>query len=97
MRLDWSPPSAEVRERLQPAAATYLVLSVQDRGSGIPPDEMGLIFNRFGRASEHRGVEGSGLGLTIVMAIAEAHRGTVTLDSQVGVGSTFRLWVPAVM
>ena len=97
VRLDWSPPSAEVMERLRPAAPTYLVLSVQDRGSGVPADDLARIFDRFGRASEHRSVEGSGLGLPIVVAIAQAHRGTVTLDSRVGVGSTFRLWVPAVM
>lgn len=97
VRLDWSPPSVEVKEALRPAAPTYLVLSVQDRGSGIPADELDRVFDRFGRATEHHGVEGSGLGLPIVMAIAHAHRGTVTFDSRVDVGSTFRLWIPAVM
>jgi len=92
--LSWSPPSAEVRARVPRAAERYLVVSVQDTGAGLEPDQAERVFERFGRGDNASNVEGSGLGLAIVMAIAEAHQGTVTLDSQVGIGSTFRLWLP---
>lgn len=97
VRVDWAEPTAEVRERVQHPAARYLVLSVQDNGSGIAPEDLERVFARFGRSESHRGKEGSGLGLPIVLAIAEGHRGTVTVDSTVGIGSTFRVWIPAGM
>lgn len=60
-------------------------------------DEVERIFQRFGRSENHRSVDGSGLGLPIVVSIAQGHRGTVTLDSTPGLGSTFRVWIPAEM
>lgn len=83
-----------MRARVPRAAERYLVVSVQDTGAGLEPDQAERVFERFGRGDNASNVEGSGLGLAIVMAIAEAHQGTVTLDSQVGIGSTFRLWLP---
>lgn len=70
-------------------------LWVRDTGEGISPADQSRIFDRFTRAAHHkRRSEGAGLGLSIVKAIAEAHRGQVTLTSQVGVGSTFTLIIP---
>lgn len=92
--LSWSPATSEVRDRVGTPAEEYLVVSVQDTGVGIEPDQMERIFERFSRADNARHLDGSGLGLAIVMAIARAHQGTVTLDSQVGIGSTFRVWIP---
>ena len=66
---------------------------VADRGPGIPPAEHRRIFERFRRASSRR-TGGAGLGLAIVRAIAEAHRGRVEVESVPGVGSTFTLVVP---
>lgn len=97
VRLDWAQPTAEVLERVQTPARRYLVLTVRDNGVGIEPDEAERVFQRFGRSEHHRAVEGSGLGLPIVVMIAQAHRGTVTLDTTPGLGSTFRLWIPAEM
>ncbi|WP_109472818.1 sensor histidine kinase [Ornithinimicrobium cavernae] len=97
VRLDWAQPTAEVIDTLPSPARRYLVITVQDRGTGIAPREVERIFERFGRSEDHRMVDGSGLGLPIVAAIAQGHRGTVTVDSAVGVGSTFRLWIPAEM
>lgn len=70
-------------------------LWVRDTGSGIPPTEQARIFDRFRRGSRaYRTYRGSGLGLSIVRAIAEAHRGRVELDSGTGAGSTFTLVLP---
>lgn len=97
VRVDWARPTGEVIERVQTPASRYLVLTVRDTGAGIAPDEAERIFERFGRSEQHRAVDGSGLGLPIVVAIAHGHRGTVTLDSAPGLGSTFRVWIPAEM
>lgn len=72
----------------------WLQLWVRDGGPGIPVDARTRIFERFGRLESSRGAEGSGLGLAIVLAIAEAHAGTVVLSSEPGHGSTFTIQLP---
>lgn len=68
---------------------------VRDTGSGIALIDQARIFERFARAgNSHRHSEGTGLGLNIVQAIAEAHGGRVKLTSQRGNGSTFTLILP---
>lgn len=71
-----------------------LLLSVRDRGPGVAPEDAERIFERFGRGSAGRGVEGSGLGLPIVAAIAAAHGGSVQLSPTRGPGATFVLDLP---
>lgn len=72
-----------------------LRLWVRDTGTGIAPEDQLRIFARFARAAkQRRRSEGTGLGLAIVKAIAEAHHGQVTLESQLGTGSTFTLVLP---
>jgi len=74
-----------------------LHLWVRDEGIGIAPDQRDRIFDRFGRApGDEERREGAGLGLAIVAAIAEGHRGTVRVDSHPGAGSLFVLDLPAV-
>jgi two-component system OmpR family sensor kinase len=72
----------------------WLYLWVRDSGPGIPAHAHARIFERFGRLESNRGTTGSGLGLAIVLAIAEAHAGTVLLSSELGRGSTFTIRVP---
>lgn len=72
----------------------WLHLSVTDAGPGIPEEAQERIFERFGRLESSRGSEGSGLGLSIVSAIAEAHDGTVLLSSAPGEGSIFTIRIP---
>jgi signal transduction histidine kinase len=75
----------------------WIWLAVDDEGPGIEPDDQQAVFQRFWRgtrADDERG-RGSGLGLTIVRQVAEAHGGEVKLVSAPGVGSTFAIWLPA--
>ncbi|MDY0985432.1 PAS domain-containing sensor histidine kinase [Microbacterium sp. CFBP9023] len=72
-------------------------LSVRDTGVGIPEDEQGMLFTRFFRASTatRNAVPGVGLGLTITRAIVLAHGGTMDVTSREGVGTEFRMLLPA--
>jgi two-component system, OmpR family, phosphate regulon sensor histidine kinase PhoR len=71
-------------------------LEVTDTGMGIARDEVEHVFGRFFRGGEalERHIPGTGLGLNIVSSIVAAHDGAVTLDSEVGRGSTFRVTLP---
>jgi heavy metal sensor kinase len=69
---------------------------VSDTGPGIPPDALASIFDRFYRVDDARASsKGSGLGLAISREIAEAHGGTLTVDSEVGRGTRFTLELPS--
>ena len=74
-----------------------LTLSVRDRGPGISAEDQKRIFERFYRAdnARARNVRGSGIGLSLVKHIAEAHGGRVDVDSSPGQGATFTVFVPA--
>ncbi len=72
-------------------------LQVSDRGRGIPPQDQEGLFRPFHRASNVGNVPGTGLGLTIIRRVVEAHRGTLNFKSEVGVGTTFTLTFPLVV
>lgn len=74
----------------------WVRVSVHDTGIGISEENQQQIFERFYRTDKARGREmgGSGLGLSIVQWIAQAHDGHVTVESKPQVGSTFTLWLP---
>jgi signal transduction histidine kinase len=71
-------------------------IDVTDSGIGIPPEEAEQLFRRFVRASNARtaGLPGTGLGLSIVKVLVEMHGGHVTVDSTLGRGSTFSVFLP---
>ena len=78
------------------AENSVIVVEVQDSCLGISQVDLPRIFDRFYRVdkSRSRSMGGSGLGLSIVKKIIEGHKGTVTVDSIVGQGSTFRIVLP---
>jgi signal transduction histidine kinase len=73
-----------------------VALAVSDHGAGIAPEEQMRIFERFYRATaaRTRNVRGSGIGLALVKHIAEAHGGRVEVESAVGQGATFTVYLP---
>lgn len=75
----------------------YTAVSVADTGIGIAEDDLPFIFERFYRVdkSRNRLTGGSGIGLTIVKAIVEAHRGKINVESELGKGSVFEIMLPA--
>ncbi|MCU7722862.1 ATP-binding protein [Actinoplanes sp. KI2] len=77
-------------------SGAYAVLTVQDTGIGIPADDLPHLFTRFFRAGNavRQAIPGTGLGLAIVSSIVERHGGTVTLDSEEGVGTTVTIRLP---
>jgi two-component system, OmpR family, sensor histidine kinase MprB len=86
----WSPPGSAVEVTVQGGEVT-----VRDHGPGIDEADRPYIFDRFYRASEARAMPGSGLGLSIVRRVVEAHGGTVKAESPQGGGALFRMTLPA--
>lgn len=74
-----------------------VVISVTDTGEGIPTRDTERVFERFYRvdSARARATGGTGLGLSIVKHVAESHGGTVSVESELGVGSTFTMRLPA--
>ena len=91
-----TPVDAPIHVSVQ-VADGRVVLTVADQGPGMDPDTAAHAFERFYRADPSRARDrgGSGLGLSIVAAIVEAHGGHVALDSALGSGTTVRVELPA--
>jgi signal transduction histidine kinase len=72
------------------------VIEVRDTGMGIPAGEQEHLFERFFRAAKatEQAIPGTGLGLAISKAIVHAHKGRITVASEEGKGSTFRVALP---
>jgi signal transduction histidine kinase len=70
-------------------------VSIKDTGVGIAPEEVPRIFDRLYRGDKSRSQRGLGLGLSLVRAVVNAHKGRIEVDSNPGEGSLFRLFLPA--
>ncbi len=94
--IKYSPGGEPLRVRLEESGLNFTI-AVEDRGIGVPPDEISKLFNRFARASNARKakIAGTGVGLFIVKTIVEGHGGTVAIQSTLGSGSTFTIALPA--
>lgn len=71
-----------------------VLIEVRDTGIGINAADLPHIFERFYRVDQARSTRGAGLGLSIAQRIAEAHHGRIEVESEPGIGSTFRLYLP---
>jgi signal transduction histidine kinase len=87
-------PADEIVDVLATASNGRVHVSVTDRGPGIPVEDQGLIFEKFGRARSGKAVPGTGLGLFIARSIAEAHGGSLDVQSIPAHGATFTLTLP---
>jgi signal transduction histidine kinase len=76
------------------AAGSGVVVSVQDRGIGIPESDRARLFERYHRGSNAAGIVGTGLGLYFVKTVVELHGGQVSAHSRQGAGSCFRVRLP---
>ncbi len=93
--IKYSDPGARVDVGIR-EDVSYLTVEVRDTGVGIPPEDLGQLFERFYRVDKDRSraTGGSGLGLAISRQIVEMHGGDISVESEVGAGSTFRVRLP---
>jgi two-component system cell cycle sensor histidine kinase/response regulator CckA len=90
-RVELDMTGAKIHPKAKPGS--YVVISVSDTGTGIPPELLDKIFDPF-FTTKPLG-QGTGLGLPTVLGITESHGGFVHLQSQAGCGTTFRVHIPA--
>jgi signal transduction histidine kinase len=91
----YSTEGTPIRILVAPSGSGAM-LAVQDQGPGISPEELPRLFDRYFQTQRVRAKRrGLGLGLFIAKGLVEAHGGTIGVESVPGVGSTFRVWLPA--
>lgn len=91
--IKYNKTGGEVTVSLKPGEDRLKVI-VKDTGVGIPEDKLPLIFEQFFRVRSSQFVTGSGLGLSIVKQIVEAHGGSISVESELDKGSTFTVSLP---
>lgn len=93
--LNYTPAGGSIRITIGERDGA-VVAEVADTGSGIAAEDLPYIFERFYRTDKSRSSRsgGAGIGLTLVRTIVEMHRGRVTVESEVGQGTTFRVFLP---
>jgi len=84
----------DINEESEAQPGAYIMLSVQDTGSGLSPDIIDKIFDPYFTTKEVG--KGTGMGLSVVQGIVSSHGGFIKVDSQLGVGSTFRVYLPLI-
>jgi len=91
--LKYSPPESpiEVKARL---AGAYVEIEVADRGTGIPPEDLSRVFDKFYRVRRPGSVSGTGLGLSICQGIVQAHRGFIVAENRSGGGTAITVALP---
>ncbi|MCW5828718.1 MAG: HAMP domain-containing protein [Deltaproteobacteria bacterium] len=94
--IHYTEPGGAITVRIGQANAFFVFMEVKDTGIGIAPADLGKIFDRFYRADKARTRRegGSGLGLSIVRWITEAHGGRIEVESEPGRGSSFMVFLP---
>ncbi len=91
--IKYTPAGGEVHLRLSKDGGQAR-FEVEDTGQGIAPQDLPYIFDRFYRVDKSRSQSGSGLGLSIARYIAQAHGGRIEVESKLGQGTTFTVFLP---
>ena len=93
--VNYSPDGGRVTVQLK-SLGEFMEIRITDTGVGIDPEELPKIFDKFYRVKhpKTRAIVGSGLGLSLVKSIVDAHRGTIEVESSPGSGTSFRVLLP---
>ncbi|MGF1488665.1 MAG: sensor histidine kinase [Prochloraceae cyanobacterium] len=91
--LKYSPEDSKIDFELT-FAEEQMIFCIRDRGIGIPPQELPKLFEPFHRAENVSNLPGTGLGLAIVKKALDLQRGEITVESELGIGSTFTVKLP---
>jgi PAS domain S-box-containing protein len=91
--IKYSTPGSQVSCTLV-ADSTAAIVQVQDKGMGIPPEDLPRVFNSFHRAKNVGTIPGTGLGLAIVKRCLDLLGGQITMQSELGIGTTFTIRLP---
>jgi two-component system heavy metal sensor histidine kinase CusS len=91
--LRFTPENGSIQIALAERTNDFEV-AVSDNGSGVAPEHLPRVFDRFYRAEPSRGSDGAGLGLALVKSIVDLHGGTARIQSEVGRGTTVRITFP---
>jgi signal transduction histidine kinase len=94
--IKYSSAGSSVVVRVRERGTQHIVIEVVDHGLGIPPEQVGKLFQKFARvrSDDHLKVSGTGLGLYISRLIVEGHGGQIWVESELGKGSSFGLALP---
>jgi two-component system sensor histidine kinase/response regulator len=94
--IKFSPPGKKMPVTVKVEADDrYLTFAVSDKGQGIPPDEQPMLFSAFHQVNrDEYEQQGAGVGLAIAEHVAQLHGGHIEVESEVGEGSCFRLFIP---
>ena len=87
-------PKDSVIDFVVRSQSSELIFVIQDRGIGIPPQDTPHLFDSFYRASNSKDYQGTGLGLAIAKEYTEFHQGTISVESELGIGTTFTVHIP---
>ncbi|NEO30866.1 MAG: PAS domain S-box protein [Symploca sp. SIO3C6] len=91
--IKYSPEGGDIDFRLI-CTHQEVIFQIQDQGVGIPVSDQSHLFEAFHRGGNIEHINGSGLGLTVVKKCVELHEGSIDLDSEVGIGTTFTVKIP---
>ncbi|WP_168122063.1 ATP-binding protein [Paenibacillus sp. HB172176] len=96
--INYTGEGGKVSVSIHAAGEDYIRIEISDTGLGIPKKDLPRIFERFYRVDKARSRSsgGTGLGLSIVKHLVELHKGTITVSSSVGIGTTFTIELPVI-
>jgi PAS domain S-box-containing protein len=89
--------TVRIQDRLPIREGTYVRISIEDTGTGIPANELPNIFDPYYSTKQRGAKKGMGLGLSVCHSVVGKHKGCITIESQDGKGCTFRVYLPAII